>query len=393
MHFHLHPPGKTMLAQPLCRKALLLAAGRRLRAFATAASTVEQRYAVDDAPSAADVAALQAKFKGDPAGALVSFTAKGLLTSGLRSAVTIRDKFVVPFDEPPALGGTDTAPNPVEGVLAALGTCQEITYKAFGRAGGVQLDGLSSAFVGDIDLRGFFAVSEDARAGFHDITGTVVVEAPGMDAAGLEQLKAVVDAHCPVLDSLAHPIDVNLALECKRVGSGLKHDDAPSAELIGELQKTFGGDKGAAQARFKATTELNTGLRSTASVRDTFLMPADEPPALGGTDTAPNPVELLLASLASCQEITYKAFGRAMGLELTKVSCTVTGHIDLRGFFAVAPYEEARPGFYRIDGTVHIESTAPDEALQQLKAVVDAHCPVLDMLRNAVPVAVVATLK
>lgn len=273
-------------------------------------------------------------------------------------------------------------------MLAALATCQEITYKAYARAGELHLEKLNSTFEGDIDLRGFFAVSDEARAGFHNITGDVQVSAQGLDAQGMQGLKEAVDSHCPVLDTLLHPVQVNIGLKYTKVDSGLENDDAPSADDIAGLQDMFKKDTKAAQAKFQVSSSLTSGLRSTATVRDKFSFPTDEPESLGGKDSAPNPVELLLASLASCQEITYKAYARAMGIELRKVSCSVRGHIDLRGFFAVAPYEEARPGFYKIDGTVTLESTASEEAIAQLKQVVDAHCPVLDMMQAAVPTTV-----
>ena len=172
----------------------------------------------------------------------------------------------------------------------------------------------------------------------------------------------------------------SLRTTCVRSFSAV--DDAPTAADIGQLQETYRASADAAQASFTTKSELTTGLRSTITIRDRFTLNADEPHALGGTDTAPNPVEILLGALGSCQEITYKAFGNALGIPVTKVSLELTGHIDLRGFFAV--YETVRPGFQRIEGTVSIESPATDEQLEQLKAVVDSHCPVLDMLQ-AVP--------
>lgn len=74
-----------------------------------------------------------------------------------------------------------------------------------------------------------------------------------------------------------------------------------------------------------------------------------------------------------------------MGIQINSVSVEVSGHIDLRGFFAVS--EDVRPGFQKIEGTVTIDSPADMETLQTLKGVVDAHCPVLDMLQ-AVPVTI-----
>jgi uncharacterized OsmC-like protein len=115
-----------------------------------------------------------------------------------------------------------------------------------------------------------------------------------------------------------------------------------------------------------------------------FCLTIDEPPALGGTDAGPNPVELVLAALASCQEITYRAYATALGIPLDSVSVKLDGNLDLRGFFAVK--DDVRSGFGGIRGTVNLRSSASPEELTKLKAVVDAHCPVLDMLRTPVPV-------
>eukprot|EP00913_Durusdinium_trenchii_P013646 g12813.t1 len=106
---------------------------------------------------------------------------------------------------------------------------------------------------------------------------------------------------------------------------------------------------------------------------------ADEPESFGGTDSAPNPVEVLLFSLGACQEITTKAFANAMGVPLKRVSVELQGHIDLRGFFAVD--ESIRAGFNKIEGTFTVESPADTETIEKLKAAVDAHCPVKDMLQ------------
>jgi hypothetical protein len=69
---------------------------------------------------------------------------------------------------------------------------------------------------------------------------------------------------------------------------------------------------------------------------------------------------------------------------LKDVRVELKGDLDLRGFFAVD--ELVRPGFKEIRGTVHFDSTATPEELQRLKEIVDAHCPVLDLFRNATPV-------
>ncbi len=134
---------------------------------------------------------------------------------------------------------------------------------------------------------------------------------------------------------------------------------------------------------FSASSRLAEGLRCEVAARD-FRFAVDEPEALGGTDSAPNPVEYLLAALASCQEITYRLYADALGIPLDDVSVTLEGEIDLRGFLDVD--DAVAPGFRVIRGTVTLASSADDEALQRLKRAVDRHCPVLDNLRNPTPV-------
>ena len=45
-----------------------------------------------------------------------------------------------------------------------------------------------------------------------------------------------------------------------------------------------------------------------------------------------------------------------------------------------------RAGFDAVRGVVNLKSSAPAADLAKLKEVVDAHCPVLDILRAPVPV-------
>jgi putative redox protein len=137
-----------------------------------------------------------------------------------------------------------------------------------------------------------------------------------------------------------------------------------------------------AVAVFAAATRQVAGLRCEAAIRD-FRLTVDEPPALGGDDAGPNPVELVLAALGTCQEITYRLYAEALGIPLNHVSVKLEGRLDLRGLFAVD--DGVRPGYGEIRAVVEIDSPASADEIQRLKATVDAHCPVLDILRNPTP--------
>ena len=154
-------------------------------------------------------------------------------------------------------------------------------------------------------------------------------------------------------------------------------------QLIIDSQGKFRLDAESAKVKFASSSALQDGLRSEVSIRQHNLT-VDEPEGLGGADSGPNPVELVLAALGACQEITYRAYATVLGIPLDSVSVTLEGDIDLRGFFAVD--ESVRPGYEGIRGTVRLESTASEEQLHKLRDAVNAHCPVLDIIARPVPV-------
>ena len=154
-------------------------------------------------------------------------------------------------------------------------------------------------------------------------------------------------------------------------------------DLIVQTQEAFRTNPADARATFVSVSSLGEGFRSEVALREHRLV-VDEPENLGGTDSGPNPVELILAALGTCQEITYRAYAAALGIPLDHVSVTLEGDIDLRGFFAVD--ESVRPGYQGLRGTVRVVSSADRESLEKLREAVNAHCPVLDIVSNPVPV-------
>jgi putative redox protein len=65
------------------------------------------------------------------------------------------------------------------------------------------------------------------------------------------------------------------------------------------------------------------GLAQTISIRDHQLI-ADEPVADGGTDTGPNPYELLLAALGACTAMTVRLYAKRKGWPLEGVEVSLS---------------------------------------------------------------------
>ena len=152
--------------------------------------------------------------KDDAANGRLTLAATGQNTEGVACHADIRQHEMA-IDEPMALGGTDTGPNPVEIVLAALGTCQAITYRIWAGLMGVQLDEVRFETEGDIDIAGLLGLREGVRPGFAGIRHRVILIGPETEER-YRELTDAVDAHCPVLDMVANPVPVERVLEVRR---------------------------------------------------------------------------------------------------------------------------------------------------------------------------------
>ena len=154
-------------------------------------------------------------------------------------------------------------------------------------------------------------------------------------------------------------------------------------EAISGLQKTFKENPDKAIVDYHSESSLESGFRSDVKIRQHRLV-VDEPEAIGGKDEGASPVELILAALATCQEISYKAYATALNIPLKKVSVKLTGTLDLKGFLGID--QSTRPGFQNIQGTIDIQSSADSKTIENLRTIVDKHCPVLDILKKGVSV-------
>src|ERR1700726_4730435 len=86
------------------------------------------------------VHATKIALSSDPAQAQAKFEAHHDLVGPCEVTVKVGSGHKFTVDEPEALGGGNVAANPVEYALAALGSCQAITYRVWAAQLGIKLD-------------------------------------------------------------------------------------------------------------------------------------------------------------------------------------------------------------------------------------------------------------
>ena len=116
-------------------------------------------------------------------------------------------QFTLDADEPALIAGRDTAPTPVEYVLHALVSCLTTTMIYHASVQGIAIESVESRVEGDIDVRGFFGLSDEVRKGFNAVRVVMRVksEADAETLRGLAMYSAVYDI---VANSL--PVEVVL---------------------------------------------------------------------------------------------------------------------------------------------------------------------------------------
>ena len=144
---------------------------------------------------------------------------------------------------------------------------------------------------------------------------------------------------------------------------------------------------------FEVTTRWDGQFRSSSQVgpirfgngdvvvRD-FVIKADEPEEILGSNEAPGPQELLMAALNSCMTVGYVAGAAKRGISLSKLEIETRGTLDLRGFFALS--ETVPPGYPSLEYVVRIAGDGTPEQFAEIHAEVQATSPNYDNLARAI---------
>lgn len=146
----------------------------------------------------------------DHAAGTGAFSTRTTWQDGARARTTARS-FVIETDEPAPLGGTDVAVDPMELLLASLGTCLTIGWVTQAARRGVDFRDLSIEVEGDYDLRGYLAVDDEVRPGFGAIRYTVSVDSDA-DEQTLEEIRHAAERTSPMFDNILNgaPIEARI---------------------------------------------------------------------------------------------------------------------------------------------------------------------------------------
>ena len=113
-------------------------------------------------------APIKAKYKDNPAAAVVTLRAQGRIGEGIACKVDT-GKALVEAGLHPATGGSGTQACSGDMLLEALVACAGVTLRAVATAMQIELKDGKVLAEGDLDFRGTLGVAKDAPVGFREI--------------------------------------------------------------------------------------------------------------------------------------------------------------------------------------------------------------------------------
>lgn len=117
---------------------------------------------------------------------------------------------------------------------------------------------------------------------------------------------------------------------------------------ISRAIQTIAQDPAEGRLAFKVRTDWKGGMRLDSridaweqagkEIARGHHIATDEPVGIGGSDTAANPQEMLLAALNACIAVGFVVECTRRGIGLISVRIEARGALDLRGFFGLDPW-------------------------------------------------------
>jgi uncharacterized OsmC-like protein len=147
-------------------------------------------------------------------------------------------------------------------------------------------------------------------------------------------------------------------------------------EIVSRRLEFFRKKPEAATYKPRVSSRHVEGLCTETKVREHLVL-SDYGEAAGGTNRAPNPIELLLSAIAACIEAAFYEFAVHQGYTINSLFVDVEGTLDLRGLFMI---DDIAAGFKDVKYIFTIETPDDEKKIRELAEKVISHCPVVDSL-------------
>lgn len=142
----------------------------------------------------------------------LKFRIKAQSESAAKTVVKARN-FEIIVDEPENLGGSNSAANPVEYLLAAFAGCLNVLGHLVAKEMEISMSGIAIDISGTLNPAKLFGTSDEERAGYKEITVCLKPQDCNASEEELAEWKKIVTSRCPVSDNLKNTTTVKSAVE------------------------------------------------------------------------------------------------------------------------------------------------------------------------------------
>ncbi|MGH2905475.1 MAG: OsmC family protein [Solirubrobacterales bacterium] len=147
------------------------------------------------------------------------------------------------------------------------------------------------------------------------------------------------------------------------------------------LKDSYREDAARALVTLNADAQLNGEAVACSVQTGRALVEAGLHPASGGDGSLACSGDMLLQALVACAGVTLRSVAVNRGIEVRGGTVRASGDLDFRGTMAVD--RDTPVGFRAIRLAFELDSDADDEQLDELIAITERYCVVLQTLANS----------
>jgi uncharacterized OsmC-like protein len=120
-------------------------------------------------------------------------------------------------------------------------------------------------------------------------------------------------------------------------------------------------------------------MTTTVNIRE-FSFISDEPESVGGTNSAPTPMEIVAGAVNACTTVTIEQVAGELGVVLQSVETETHAHMDVRGFRGTA---DVPAHFLDYALQIRIATDASEDDRLALQREVEKRSPAISLISAA----------